>query len=69
MRRNKINRTTCRLFGHRWKFNLALDPSKAICTRCKTKIKLDFCTDEWFEVESFSPDDRSDDVLCGKWIS
>jgi hypothetical protein len=59
----------CRVFGHKWKYNFPSLPNKAICTRCKSKAKLDLHTLDWESVKTFEEEKRTDKELCRVWVS
>ena len=62
-----IHGATCRIFGHKWRYNLQSLPNKAICKRCKVKVKLDLHNLEWGIIKAFEGEKRTDDELCRAW--
>jgi len=59
---------SCEKYHHKWKYNFASMPSKAICSECKIKNRFNLHDLEWFEVETFENETRTDDELIKQWI-
>lgn len=59
----------CEVLDHDWRYNFPSIPNKAICKRCKSKIKLDLHLLVWNEVNEFEGEKRTDDELIEKWVS
>lgn len=43
-------------------------PNKAICKRCYIKSRLNLTTLDWFIVEKFDGEERTDEELTDKWF-
>lgn len=66
----KLKKIICYFFKHKWVYNFPLQsmPNKAICKRCYIKSRLNLTTLDWFIVEKFDEEDRTDEELTDKWF-
>lgn len=74
-----MNKLICWLFGHKYKYNFKSLPSKAICSRCKTKwyfpygeTGISLLETEWIETDkfTFTPGcERTDEELIKQWVN
>ena len=64
-----INTIRCKLFGHKLIYNFEWMPSRAICKRCHTKFAFNSTSLEWYPVDEFLKEKRTDEELIIDWGS
>lgn len=63
-----LKKVRCRIFGHKWRYNFKSMPSKAICSECEQKSRLNYSTMNWDLVNKFIGETRSNSELIKKWV-
>jgi len=67
---NKLKNIVCYFLNHHWVYNSPISsiPNKAMFKRCYVKSKLNLTTLDWYIVENFDGENRTNQELADNWF-